>query len=84
MTRSLSESIIEDAALELFEDLDDAVGHWPHLAPGELAEERGSLGVVVLVGRRRETIRQLNPASSMAPRTTVAKSTTVQSRSWLN
>jgi hypothetical protein len=49
-----------------------AVGHGPHLAPGEHAEgtltpalshgERESYSEVVLVGRLREAIRRLNPA----------------------
>jgi len=38
-----------------------AVGHGPHLAPGEPAAERDSFGKVVLVGRLRAAIRWLNP-----------------------
>jgi len=59
---SLNESIVEDAALEWFGELGYAVGHGPHLAPGEPAAERDSIGEVVLVGRLREAIRRLNPA----------------------
>jgi type I restriction enzyme R subunit len=59
---SLNESIVEDAALEWFGDLGYAVGHGPHLAPGEPAAERDSFGDVVLVGRLRDAIRRLNPA----------------------
>ncbi len=69
---SLNESIVEDAALEWFEELGYAVGHGPQLAPGEYAEgtltptlsqgEREEDGEVVLVGRLREAIRRLNPA----------------------
>ncbi len=59
---SLNESIVEDAALEWFAELGYAVGHGPHLAPGEPAAERQSFGQVVLVGRLREAIRRLNPA----------------------
>jgi len=59
---SLNESIVEDAALEWFGELGYAVGHGPHLAPGEPAAERQSFGEVVLVGRLREAIRRLNPA----------------------
>ena len=58
---SLNESIVEDAALEWFEELGYAVGHGPHLAPGEPAAERESFSEVVLVGRLREAIRRLNP-----------------------
>jgi type I restriction enzyme, R subunit len=59
---SLNESIVEDAALEWFGELGYAVGHGPHLAPGEPGAERQSFGEVVLVGRLREAIRWLNPA----------------------
>jgi type I restriction enzyme R subunit len=57
----LNESIVEDAALTWFGELGYAVGHGPHLAPGEPASERSSFGEVVLVGRLREAIRRLNP-----------------------
>ena len=59
---SLNESHVEDAALEWFGELGYAVGHGPHLAPGEPAAERDGFGDVVLVGRLRESIRRLNPA----------------------
>ena len=59
---SINESIVEDAALEWFGELGYAVGHGPHLAPGEAAAERDSFSKVVLVGRLREAIRRLNPA----------------------
>ena len=59
---SLNESIVEDAALTWFGELGYAVGHGPHIAPGEPAAERDSFGEVVLVGRLREAIRRLNPA----------------------
>ena len=56
---SLNESMVEDAALEWFGELEYAVGHGPHLAPVEQAAERESFGEVVLVGRLREAIRRL-------------------------
>jgi hypothetical protein len=59
---TLSESIVEDAALEWFGELGYAVGRGPQLAPGEPGAERDSFGEVVLVGRLREAIRRLNPA----------------------
>jgi len=59
---SLNESIVEDAALEWFGELGYAIGHGPHLAPGEPAAERDSFGEVVLMGRLREAVRRLNPA----------------------
>ncbi len=58
---SLTESIVEDAALTWFGELGYAVGHGPQMAPGEPAAERDSFGEVVLVGRLREALRQLNP-----------------------
>jgi type I restriction enzyme R subunit len=58
----LTESIVEDAALTWFGDLGYAVGHGPQMAPGEPAAERESFGEVVLIGRLREAIRQLNPS----------------------
>ena len=60
---SLNESIVEDAALEWFGELGFAAGHGPQLAPGEPAAERDAFSEVVLVGRLREAIRRLNPAS---------------------
>jgi type I restriction enzyme R subunit len=59
---SLNESHVEDAALEWFGELGYAVGHGPHLAPGEPAAERDSFSEVVLVGRLREAIQRMNPA----------------------
>jgi type I restriction enzyme R subunit len=58
----LNESHVEDAALAWFGELGFAIGHGPHIAPGEPASERDSFGDVVLVGRLREAIRRLNSA----------------------
>jgi len=58
---TLNESLIEDAALTWFGELSYAIGHGPHIAPGEPAAERESFGEVVLVGRLREALRRLNP-----------------------
>ncbi|MFT5028637.1 MAG: type I restriction enzyme R subunit [Candidatus Binatia bacterium] len=68
---SLNESTVEDAALEWFGELGYAVGHGPHLAPGEPAAERDSFGEVALVGRLREAIRRLNPAILLRALTTL-------------
>ena len=59
---SVNESIVEDAALEWFEELGYAVGHGPHPAPGEPAAERDAFSEVVPVGRLREAIRRMNSA----------------------
>jgi type I restriction enzyme, R subunit len=58
---SLTESIVEDAALTWFGELGYAIGHGPQMAPGEPAAERDSFGEVLLVGRLREALRRLNP-----------------------
>ena len=60
---ALSEAAVEDAALTWFGELGYAVGHGPQLAPGEPSAERDGFGDVVLVGRLREAIRRLNPAT---------------------
>ena len=75
---NLNESIVEDAALEWFGELGYAVGHGPHLAPGEPAAERDSFGDVVLVGRLREAIRRLNPAIPEEARATIRQFRRVQ------
>src|SRR4051812_45433513 len=62
MFSSLNESVVEDAALAWFGELGYAIGHGPHIAPGEPAAERDSFGDVLLVSRLREAIRRLNPA----------------------
>jgi hypothetical protein len=51
---SLNESIVEDAALEWFEELGYAVWHRRHLTSGDPAAERDAFGEVVLVGCLRE------------------------------
>ncbi len=58
---TLTESIVEEAALEWLAELGYAIEHGPALAPGEPAAERETFGDVVLVGRLREAIRHLNP-----------------------
>ena len=62
---SLNESIVEDAALEWFGELGYAVGHGPHLAPGEPSAEPDSFGEVVLVGRLREALRMQNAEDNL-------------------
>jgi type I restriction enzyme R subunit len=59
---AVNESVIEDATLEWFAELGYAIGHGPHIAPGEPAAERGSFADVVLAGRLRDGIWRLNPA----------------------
>ncbi|QNI70298.1 type I restriction endonuclease subunit R [Cyanobium sp. NS01] len=59
---TLNEAMVEEAALSWFQELGYVVLPGPQLAPGEPAAERESFSDVVLVGRLRDTIRQLNPA----------------------
>ena len=60
---ALDESIVEDAAFEWFGELGYAVGHGPHLAPGEQA---GGTLIPAFSQREkeeeREAIRRLDPA----------------------
>ena len=79
-----NQSIVEEAALGWFQELGYTLLPGPQLATGEPAAERESFSDVVLVGRLREAIRQLNQASSKAPQATVAQPATVQSSSRLN
>lgn len=59
---TLTEALVEEAALGWFQELGYAVLAGPRLAPGEPAAERDAFSDVVLMGRLREAIRQLNPA----------------------
>jgi len=75
---SLNESHVEDAALTWFGELGYAVGHGPHIAPGEPAAERDSFGEVVLTGRLRETIRRMNPPIPEEARAVIRNSRTTR------
>ena len=58
---TLTESMVEEAALGWFQELGYAALPAPQLAPGEPAAERDSFADVVLVGRLRQAIGRLNP-----------------------
>lgn len=60
---SLTESIVEDAALTWFGELGYSCLGAEALTPALSHGERESYGEVVLVGRLREALRQLNPCS---------------------
>ncbi|MEW6386984.1 MAG: type I restriction endonuclease subunit R [Thermodesulfobacteriota bacterium] len=62
MSRKLSESAVEEAALTWLEGLGYRVLYGPDIAPGEPLAERESYGEVVLKGRLREALARLNPA----------------------
>jgi type I restriction enzyme R subunit len=57
---ALNESVVEDAALSWFEELEYAVEQALHLAPDEAATERSSFSDVVLLARLRTAIARLN------------------------
>ena len=56
-----TESVVEDAALELFSGLGYTILHGPDIAPGELFAERASYEEVVLAKRLRESLARINP-----------------------
>lgn len=58
---TVNESQVEDAALSWLAEIDYAIGHGPHFAPGEPETERDSFADVVLVARLRNAIRRINP-----------------------
>jgi type I restriction enzyme R subunit len=57
----ISESVVEEALLEWFSTLDYAVVHGPDIAPGTSTAERDDYRDVVLAGRLRDAVHQLNP-----------------------
>jgi hypothetical protein len=59
---SLNECIGEDAVPTWFGELDYAAEPGPEMILGEPAEERYSLGEMMLSARLREANQQLNPA----------------------
>ena len=59
---TFTEFMVEEAALGWFQELGYAVLPGPQLAPAEPTAERETFSDVVLVGRLREAIRQLNPS----------------------
>jgi type I restriction enzyme R subunit len=58
---TITESVVEQAALAWLEALGFAVAHGPEIAPGELAAERDDYGQVVLHRRLRDALARLNP-----------------------
>src|SRR5690606_20841940 len=61
---SFNENVVEQAALEYFEELDYAVLHGPDIAPGEPASERESYEDVILWSRLQDATRRINPGAS--------------------
>jgi type I restriction enzyme R subunit len=57
----MTESVVEEAALNWLEELGYQIASGPNIAPGELFAERASYDEVILGGRLREAIGRLNP-----------------------
>ena len=60
MIRGVTESTLEEAALEWLASLGWAVAHGPDIAPDTLTAERADYGEVVLKSRLRSALAQLN------------------------
>ncbi len=60
MPSTLTESHVEDAALEWFEELGYTILHGPDIAPGEAQAERDTYSQVVLTARLRRKLSELN------------------------
>jgi len=60
--RYVTESVVEEAALEWLRGLGYATLFGPDIAPGEPQAERSDYGQVVLVDRLRSALTRLNPA----------------------
>ena len=56
-----AESTVEEAALQWFGELGFAAKHGPHIAPGELYQERTGFGETVLAKRLHDALAALNP-----------------------
>ena len=61
MSGFVTETVVEDAALQWLQALGYTIVHGGTIAPGEPAAERSSYKDVVLVGRLREALYRLNP-----------------------
>ncbi len=59
---NITESIIEQAALDWFKELGYSILNGPNIAPGELFSERASYSDVILEGRARSALANINPS----------------------
>lgn len=59
--RKLTESLVEDAALEWFRELGYDIAHGPDIGPEGVKSERASYGDVVLQDRLTRALRSINP-----------------------
>ncbi len=60
MTYSITESTIEQAALDWFKELDYTILHGPGIAPGELFSERAGYSDILLEKRLRSALTKIN------------------------
>lgn len=58
---ALTESIVEEAALDWPQALDGSIAHGPEIAPDQPGAERAHYGQVILEGRLRAALARLNP-----------------------
>ena len=87
MSRSFTESIVEEAALEWLDELGYSVLHGPSMEIGESAAERSdaSFRDVILEGRLRSALARLNPGlRSDAIEDAYRKLTRADVRPWIN
>ena len=84
--RGISESTVEDAALEWLAGLGWSVVHGPDIAPDTPGAERADYGEVVLERRLRDALARLNPGLPAAAREdafrTVLEQAEVLSAGW--
>ena len=59
---TLTEAVVESAALEWLSARDWQIAHGPDIAPDALNAERGDYGQIVLEHRLRDALAELNPA----------------------
>ena len=59
---TITEAIVEDAALDWLESLGWTVAHGPDIAPGAVDAERTDYGQVILEQRLRDALARLNPS----------------------
>jgi len=86
MSQTLTESVVEQAALAWLGSLGWAVKHGPEIAPGELFAERSDYRQVLLEQRLRDALARLNPdlpaeaLEDAFPRVTQPEGATLEAR----
>ena len=68
---TITESVVEEAALDWLDGLGWSVARGPDIAPDTVAAERADYGQVILERRLRDALAQLNPCllyTSPSPR----------------